>query len=625
MIMTTDGPYFPSKTAQVVDVATGRVVGRFSLNKLFVESARLSRHGPFLCLPAFQHPARLLRLPAMTPVLTGLPPLRFLAVTQDKTRAYGVDDHSVLHFWSLTSKQHTAFSTRLAQTDWVTELNNGLMLVFGMEGTAPHQKFVMQVRSPDGSRLLRSLPGPPQAFSPDRRLMAVSRVSGSVKAGTCDILDLETGKRRALLNVGTDALGNSLSTGPDDGHLAIAPDDQRFVYATPDGLLRFYRPGKPADASAQVLQDSGRSVLSFTGSLRDAVVLPGGGIAACGGGFETQSSRSVQVWQPGQSAWSITIPSDLAEVARLGVSPDGTQLVGSSQWGLWTLDLKTRVSQTAPIQAFQNPQAGLSLQDVGRPVWLDGPTQPVAVLSTGIFGAGPVLLTQWDAGGRVTGQKTVVPAKQTLGKENLVVSGVEVSPDGQMLAVLWNERGARSLGKLELRETRSGRVLRKLASTLPPRPQLRLFVVSPRSAGALGQPAFSPDGTHLAAADDLGGVQVWDTKIGQRLGMASGTRPVIRSYIGGFSAPDDGGAARVAFTPDNRWLAVGRDDGSIYIYSLRSWLPVAQIGQIAKLPPPLITRFRWLAFAPDGRTLYGFTTNGTDVFSWPVPALKDRP
>lgn len=295
MIMTTDGPYFPSKTAQVVDVATGRVVGRFSLNKLFVESARLSRHGPFLCLPAFQHPTRLLRLPAMTPVLTGLPPLRFLAVTQDKTRAYGVDDHSVLHFWSLTSKQHTAFSTRLAQTDWVTELNNGLMLVFGMEGTAPHQKFVMQVRSPDGSRLLRSLPGPPQVFSPDRRLMAVSRVSGSVKAGTCDILDLETGKRRALLNVGTDALGNSLSTGPDDGHLAIAPDDQRFVYATPDGLLRFYRPGKPADASAQVLQDSGRSVLSFTRSLRDAVVLPGGGIAACGSGFAMQSSRSVQV------------------------------------------------------------------------------------------------------------------------------------------------------------------------------------------------------------------------------------------------------------------------------------------------------------------------------------------
>lgn len=287
--------------------------------------------------------------------------------------------------------------------------------------------------------------------------------------------------------------------------------------------------------------------------------------------------------------------------------------------------MKTRVSQTAPIQAFQNPQAGLSLQDVGRPVWLDGPAQPVAVLSTGIFGAGPVLLTQWDAGGRVAGQKTVAPAKQTLGKENLVVSGVEVSPDGQMLAVLWNERGAGSLGKLELRETRSGRVLRTLASTLPPRPQLRLFVVSPRSAGALGQPAFSPDGTHLAAADDLGGVQVWDTKIGQRLGMASGTRPVIRSYIGGFSAPDDGGAARVAFTPDNRWLAVGRDDGSIYIYSLRSWLPVAQIGQIAKLPPPLITRFRWLAFAPDGRTLYGFTTNGTDVFSWPVPALKDRP
>lgn len=609
-------------------MATGKVVGQFDLKGGYLDDARLRRAGPFLSLRG-QHP-RLLRLPSLTPVLTGLPPLRSLGVTRDGTRAYGIGDDCVLHFWSLSSGRHTTAPTGLQQANWVSERENGTLLIPGVEGTQMHWKSIMQVRSADGTRLIRSFDASPQAFSPDGRLMAVY---APYKAGTCSIWDLETGKRQALLDVAVDALGSStFEGGPGTEHLAIAPDGRHFAYAAQSGLLRFYRSGQPAPAvpSRLISTHGGQSVLSFgstnsySPSLYDAVVLPDGGVAASGGQDATADERRVQVWHPGQEAWAVKTKGATSNVARLGVSPDGTQVAGSSQYGIWTLNLASRVSLVTPIQNSPGGGQGYTPHGVGQPVWLDGPGQPVTTVSMGDFQDGPIVLTRWAAAGQFLDQKTVVPAKQIVGSRTFAMAGAQVSPDGKMVVVLWNEYatqkpGSRpaaplgSSGKLELRDTRSGRLLKTLTATLP-------SISYTGSQGAFGQPTFSPDGKRLAVADDTGGLRVWDTDAGHLLGRLSGTRVDTHSQLIAFAGPSGmwGAAGRAAFTPDNRWLAVSRDDGSIYVYSLRSWLPVAQIGQTNQ---PL----RWLAFAPDGRTLYGFTTNGADVFSWPIPAFKDQP
>ncbi len=614
------------EVGRVVEVATGRVIGQFDLKNGYLDEARLRHAGPYLSVRG-PHP-RLLLLPSLRPVLTGLPPLRSLGVTRDGTRAYGIGDDCVLHFWSLPSGQPTTVSTGLRQANWVSERQNGTLLIPGIEGTPMHWKSVVQVRSADGTRLVRSFDASPQAFSPDGRLMAADV---AYKTGTCTVWDLETGKRRALLDIAADALVNpTFDSGPGSGHLAIAPDGNHFAYAAQSGLLRFYRLGQPAPAvpSRLISTDSGQSIMSFGSNnsysppLFDAVVLPDGGVAASGGQDSSRDERRVQVWHPGQETWAVKTGAAISNVTRLGVSPDGTQVVGSSQYGILMLNLTSHISLTTPIQNLGNGGQGFTPHDVGQPVWLDGLGQMVTTVSTGDFQDGPIVLTRWDAAGQFADEKTVVPAKQSVGGQTFQVAGAQVSPNGQTVVVLWNEfatqkPGSRPVaplgtaGKLELRDTRSGRVLKTLAATLPSSSYTG-------SQGAFGQPAFSPDGKRLAVADDTGGLRVWDTDTGRLLGRLSGTRVDTHSQLIAFAGPSgSGGAAgRAAFTSDNRWLAVSRDDGSIYLYSLRSWLPVAQLGQTTE---PL----RWLAFAPDGHTLYGFTTNGTDVLSWPVPALKD--
>jgi len=627
---------------RLVEVASGRILGTFPVNDY--PEARFSHDGHFLCLPGedqptrmprrpgdVAHPARVLRVPGLTSVLP-LPPLAALQVSHDGSTVVGSGWDSDLQFWTLPSLRHTVVPTGLSRARWIYSLPNAALVVAGETGIGQSQRSVIQVRSPDGTRLLRSFPSTLESYSADGRFMA-SVVSDQHGVTGWDVFDLESGKRVVRLNSGTDALSQPVSSAMfGDDRLAVSPDGHRFVSASRSGLLRFYNLSQPGVSvpPASVSVDSGRTVLSFSGStpyepsVLDAVTLPGGGVAASGGADTASDGRAVQVLRPGRDVLMVKAAAGRGTGSRLGISPDGGLLAESSQWGVWTLDLASGHTAAPSVSArtkdFRSAQAGC-------PVWLDGAGQPFSVVSVGVFGGGPVLLTRWNAAGQMVSTKTVVPGAEIIQGQEYQLGAAEASPDGNLLAVLWNgiqhktEAGKTvdemtAEGMMELRDTRTGRVVRTLLAT-------HRNAYPAYSFSALGQPAFSPDGRLLAVADERGSALLFDVATGRKIGQMSGMRPVNTSTDVSFVSNGYGSPPRLAFSPDDRLLAAARNDGSLYLYSLRTFLPVAQIGRLntqdlgtygqVNLP------VRWLAFDASGKTIYGIVQNNSDVLAWDVP------
>ena len=172
MSLGTYGPPGPGRaptTIRVVDVATGRIIGQFPLDKSW--GVRLSQDGHYLCLPDYLRPSRLLRLPGMTPVLS-LPPLSWMWVSRDDARLVGVSPDGTLHIWLLPSGRHTTVATGLSRAHWVYGIGNNTLVMDGVAGAGGDLREVVQVRSGDGTRLLRSFPGDPRAYSADDRYIA---------------------------------------------------------------------------------------------------------------------------------------------------------------------------------------------------------------------------------------------------------------------------------------------------------------------------------------------------------------------------------------------------------------------------------------------------------------------
>lgn len=244
--------YIRPKTGQVVEVETGRVVGQFSLTNGYLGESSLSSIRPFLYLTDFNQPAHLLRLPSLMPVLTGLPPLSSLRLTWDGTRAIGIDKTGILHFWSLPSGQHTTVATGLSAAFWVSPLKNGELLVYGTDAQQPHGQPAVQVRSADGTHILHSFSEMPLAVSPDARLMAVSVYNGPSDDMICAVWNLETGQRRALLDMEQMPSGTRFPTVISvaatlplprmGGSLCIPRQTACCVFIVLDGLRRSFPP-----------------------------------------------------------------------------------------------------------------------------------------------------------------------------------------------------------------------------------------------------------------------------------------------------------------------------------------------------------------------------------------------
>lgn len=558
MIVIEGGKIKPYR-GRVSEISSGRERGRFEVPEVAWRGVSLSRDAHYLSVTGGKDiPATLLSMDDLRPVLK-LPPLRNVVVSQDEKRVIGIDAQGTIHFWQLPSKQHSTVVTGLDRTNWIYEIFDGRLVLDGGRDNPPldssnpkvlSYSSVLQVRSENGTEVLREFSAnATKTFASGGRFIGFeaprpqnSAASHSNVYEVYDISHLSNSQRPLRIDARRDVLGQqSINDSFTSGQLSISSDGRRVAYATRAGLVRIYdvEQGGSGYRSDLVTTLGGRNVVSFTGNLRDALVLPAGGVAALGSNGDYEDKSFVQVVQLKSGARTYADKEVAAAITEFGLSAQGRNL---------------------------------------NNFYFDFNQQ-----------------------------------QQTYQGATFLLASKTVSPDENTVLMLWN-RATKSKGK-DNSWSVGGRGLIELRATKDDRVLHRLEIVRSNNYGmhgALGSPTWSRDSKLVALADQLGVIYLWDATTGQRAGQLSGARAKTDGVSSAFVDSGFGQISPLAFSPVNRHLVAGRDDGALLVYSLQTLLPVAQMGQAGGA-------LRWLQFAPDGLTLYGVVVNGKSVLAWPVP------
>jgi WD40 repeat protein/serine/threonine protein kinase len=137
-------------------------------------------------------------------------------------------------------------------------------------------------------------------------------------------------------------------------------------------------------------------------------------------------------------------------------------------------------------------------------------------------------------------------------------------------------------GTFQIRDPQTGQMLHTLE-------RQTVMVRSPTVAGLCRGLAYSPDSRYLALARHDGTVEVWDATRGQSLRALQGHK---------------GPAWQVAFSPDSRTLASGGEDRGVRLWDVASG---KALPGFTEHPAPV----KGVAFRPDGRSVVAACEDGT--------------
>jgi len=150
-------------------------------------------------------------------------------------------------------------------------------------------------------------------------------------------------------------------------------------------------------------------------------------------------------------------------------------------------------------------------------------------------------------------------------------------------------------------------VIKRFVYGVSVRGRCSLFFPSPKATAACGRWPFIPMGRILAAGNETGLLQLWDTERGVLLREVQAHR-----YMLWF----------LAFSPDGTLLATGSNDKTIQLWSVARLLSANRpvVGN-SLTPQRILTghtgRVNWLCFSPDGRWLAS-SSNDQTVHLWNV-------
>ena len=288
---------------------------------------------------------------------------------------------------------------------------------------------------------------------------------------------------------------------------------------------------------------------------------PDGSALAAGGG------RSVLLLDPLTGAVLKTLPADSAgTVTALAFSPDGTLLATGSSDG--------RIKLWDP----RNAKTVRTLQEQGTIVWSLAFSPDGKVLAAGTQ---DFALAIWDLA-RGTWSWGYV------GRQGRVVD-VAFSPDGSALATVSGD------GILRIWDYPLGSLRHAIE-------------VSSRGVLAI---AFSPDNKVLAAGGWNADATLWDVASGEAVGTLKGedesSIPPSERLLHWISC--------LAFSPDGKLLAAGRDFGHVIVWELASGRILQDLQGHKESPAGI-------AFSPDGKLLASGSHDRTACL-WDIAAIEE--
>lgn len=489
------------------------------------------------------------------------------------TLAVATDDHRTLlrnlvtDQWTHTLNAHTPDVQALAYSA------DGRFLATG------NDDGVVQVWNPATGTLVSTLPGPVGriwnvAFSPDGRMLTVANPDGTV-----GLWQLERSRLVATIAADTSGQAGSalaLAISPDDHTLATVGQTgvqlwdltTRALLGTltndtagmssvvalfsPDGHTLITTNGEDT-----LLWDmSGPTLATWPVSTPFAVAFSRTGVLATG-----DLNGAVQLWQPQTRNLLGTLPSPGGPVTSLAFSPDGAQIAvdyGNAPARLWDVGSATVTAVLNRPDVPGDTQNSLAFSPDGRTLAAADSDGSVAL---------------WDVVTDTLGA--------TLPSDGYPVVSVAFAPDNRTLATV----AGGTNNPIRLWSLDSDRLLTSFGGT-----------------NRIGQIAFSPDGSTIAAAGSSGPATLWSTR--------------THDLIGTLTVPgsDDVDTAAV-FSADGHAIATTGADGTIQLWDGTGH------GLIATLSTAGGSTVPGVAFSPDGHVLAS-VGNDHSTYLWDL--VPDR-
>jgi WD40 repeat protein len=414
------------------------------------------------------------------------------------------------------------------------------------------------------------------AYSPDGKLLA-----GRIGNQAVYLWDLSTGARKQLLGPQADPNYNARIDGFDGKRLAFSPDGRTLAAGMDGGTIRLWDVATGREREG---------VPGHHGPISSLAVSRDGQIVTLG------TDNCIHRWDPdGKERSRVRLPGD---AFRMPLSADG-RFAGTEHF-VCAPDLLRPV-----VEWLVGDSSGyvLCLWDTATGHRLPGPWK---LANSGTFAFSPdgrilawrstweeaPILRRWDT---ATGceMATIVDAGEQ--PRPKVDSGwragnplLVFAPDGRTAATssIWRrpngEKEGRPGGVVSLWDMVSCR---------------RTFQFAVHEVHGPSDLVFSPDARTVATAD--GHVELWEAATGKK-----------RAHF-------KNAGWRLAYSPDDRTLAVGNGDGTIRLWDARTGQELGRLGGHRGL-------IRCLTWTPDGRALVAAGTE-TSALVWDVSELLPRP